>query len=474
MQYRLYELKRQMSRALISVLLIAAAWLAPGGALARVFDSTTFTLANGLQVVVVSDHRVPVVSHMLWYKVGAADEPLGQSGIAHLLEHLMFKGTHDIGPGEFSRIVARNGGQENAFTSYDYTAYFQNIAKDRLEMVMGMEADRMANLALTDPQVASEKLVVLEERRQRVDNDPGAILSEEAQAARYLNYPYGKPIIGWEHEIAALTTAQVLDFYRRWYAPNNAILVISGDISTDELRPLAERTYGRIRRGDVPQRMELLEPKQRAKRLVARADDRVRQPAWTRSWPAPSYRYGATAHAYPLQVLDEIMGNGATSRLYRKLVVEQQLAVSASASYEPSKRGPSNFVVSASPRPGVSLEQLEQAVAEIVREVVEAGLTDEEVERAKRRMVAEVVYARDSYSTAARLLGEALAIGRTIEDVDAWPERIAAVNRRQVEEAARLVLQDHALTALLMAGHAEAAIGAAAPGPAVPETSAVR
>jgi zinc protease len=474
MQYRLDELKRRTSRAMITALLIAAAWLAPGGALARVFDPETFTLANGLQVVVVSDHRVPVVSHMLWYKVGAADEPLGQSGIAHLLEHLMFKGTHDIGPGEFSRIVARNGGQENAFTSYDYTTYFQNIAKDRLELVMGMEADRMTNLVLSDAQVAPERLVVLEERRQRVDNDPGAILSEEAQAVRYLNYPYGKPIIGWGKEIAALTTQQVLDFYRRWYAPNNAILVISGDISADELRPLAERTYGRIRRGDLPQRMDLLEPQQRAERRIARADDRVRQPAWTRSWPAPSYRYGDVAQAYPLQVLDEIMGGGATSRLYRKLVVEQQLAVFASASYEPAKRGPSNFVVSASPRPGVSLERLEQAVAEIIGEVVEAGLTDDEVERAKRRMVAEVVYARDSYGTAARLLGEALAIGRTIEDVEAWPDRIDAVSRRQVEEAARLVLREHDVTALLIAGDAEAAIGAPTPGPAVPETSAIR
>jgi zinc protease len=423
---------------------------------------------------VVSDRRVPVVSHMLWYKVGAADEPLGQSGIAHLLEHLMFKGTHDIGPGEFSRIVARNGGQENAFTSYDYTTYFQNIAKDRLELVMRMEADRMTNLVLSDAQVAPERLVVLEERRQRVDNDPGAILSEEAQAVRYLNYPYGKPIIGWAKEIAALTTQQVLDFYRRWYAPDNAILVVSGDISADELRPLAERTYGRIRRGAVPQRMDLLEPQQRAERRIARADDRVRQPTWTRSWPAPSYRYGAVEQAYPLQVLDEIMGGGATSRLYRKLVVEQQLAVSASASYEPAKRGPSNFVVSASPRPGVSLERLEQAVAEIIGEVVEAGLTDDEVERAKRRMVAEVVYARDSYGTAARLLGEALAIGRSTEDVEAWPDRIDAVSRRQVEEAARLVLQEHDVTALLIAGDAEAAIGAAAPGPAVPETSAIR
>lgn len=331
----------------------------------------------------------------------------------------------------------------------------------------------MSNLILNESQVAPEKLVILEERRQRVDNDPAAILNEEAQAARYLNHPYGRPIIGWEKEIAALTTEQVLDFYRRWYAPNNAILVVGGDISADELRPIAERTYGRINATTVPQRRDWVEPQQRAERRVALTDGRVRQPAWTRSWAAPSYRYGVRAHAYPLQVLDEIMGGGATSRLYRRLVVEQQIAVSASAYYEPSKRGPSNFVIAASPRPGVSLDQLEQAVAEIVRDVVKVGLTDDEVERAKRRMIADVVFARDSFSTAARLLGEALAIGQTTGDVEAWPERIEAVDRRQVEEAARHVLKDHDVTALLISGGKETTIGGE-PSPSVPESSAIR
>ena len=459
----------------IALLAVVAVWLAPASTVARVFDPQAFTLANGLQVVVVSDHRVPIVSHMLWYKVGAADEPPGNSGIAHLLEHLMFKGTRDIGPGEFSRIVARNGGQENAFTSHDYTAYFQNIAKDRLEKVMAMEADRMTGLVLTDAQVAAEKLVVLEERRQRVDNDPGAVLGEEAQAARYLNHPYRRPIIGWGHEIAALTMEEVLDFYRKWYAPNNTILVVSGDVTAGELRPLAERTYGRIPRAEAAPRSELLEPRQRAERSVALTDARVRQPSWTRSWPAPSYRYGTAKHAYPLQVLEEIIGGGATSRLYRKLVVEQRLAVSADAWYDPSRRGPSNLVVSASPRPGVSLEQLEEAVAGIVREIIEAGVTAEEVERAKGRMVAEAVYARDSYSTAARLIGEALAIGRAIEDVEGWPERIEAVTREQVEEAANFVLKEPSVTALLIAADGRtASVDQPGRGSVVPEESAIR
>ncbi len=475
MLHKPYSLARRAPPAMLLALLIGAAGLlAPDDARARVFDPKTFTLANGLQVVVVSDHRVPVVSHMIWYKVGAADEPEGRSGLAHLLEHLMFKGTHDIPQGEFSRIVARNGGKENAFTSYDYTAYFQNIAKDRLGLVMGMEADRMTNLVLTEAQIAAERLVVLEERRMRTDNDPGAVLEEEAQAVRYFNHPYRRPVIGWESEVAALTSAEALDFYRHWYAPNNAVVVVAGDVTPDEVRSLAEHSYGLIPRADVPKRLELQEPPQRADRRVALTDARVRQPAWTRSWPAPSYRYGAAVHAYPLQVLEEILGGGATSRLYRKLVVEQALAVSADASYEPSRRGPATVVISASPRPGVTLERLEQAVAGIVREVVDSGVTDEEVERAKQRMLADAVYARDSYSTAARIIGQALAIGQTVDDVEAWPDRVGAVTRRQVEEAARFVLDQPTVTALLVAGNGAAVTDAAAARPAAPDDAAIR
>jgi zinc protease len=438
-------------RAILAALLIAAVGsLATPDAHARVFNPNTFTLANGVQVVVVSDHRIPVVSHMVWYKVGAADEPEGRSGLAHLLEHLMYKGTKEFPEGEFSRIVARNGGNENAFTSYDFTAYFQNIASDRLELVMKMEADRMTNLVLEEAQVTPEKLVVLEERRESVDNDPGEVLSEEAQAVRFLNNSYRRPVIGWESEIAALTPAEVIDFYRKWYAPNNAVLVVTGDVIADEVKALAEQTFGRIARAEVPQRAELIEPPPRAERRVALTDARVRQPSFTRSWLAPSYRFGAQAHAYPLQVLEEILGGGTTSRLYRKLVVEQALAVSADASYDPSRRGPASFEVSASPRAGVELKRLEDAISHVVGEIDRSGVTDAEVERAKQRMVAAAVYARDSYSTAARMIGEAVAIGRTLDDVEAWPDRIQAVTRPQVEAAARAVLEQPAVVAQLI------------------------
>ncbi len=209
-----------------------------------------FTLKNGLQVLVIPDHRAPVVTQMIWYKVGAADEPPGSSGIAHFLEHLMFKGTDLIPTGQFSKIIARNGGEDNAFTNHDVTAYFQRVAKDRLPKVMEMEADRMANLRLSEEDVATERKVILEERRSRVDNDPGSILQEQMMAALYANHPYGIPIIGWEHEIRALDREDALSFYRRFYAPDNAILVIAGDVEPEEVRRLAEETFGKLAPSD--------------------------------------------------------------------------------------------------------------------------------------------------------------------------------------------------------------------------------
>lgn len=469
--------ERRLSRssfvapALLLALVVCLAQ--PAAARGGLFNPQTFTLENGLQVVVVTDRRVPVVSHMLWYKVGAADEPEGHSGIAHLLEHLMFKGTPDVPQGEFSRIVASNGGQENAFTSYDYTAFFQNIARDRLELVMRMEADRMRNLVLTPEQVAPEKQVVLEERSQRVDNDPGAILAEEAQAVQFLNHPYRRPIIGWQTEIEALSTEAVLDFYRRWYVPENAILVVTGDIDAAEIRPLAERTYGRIGGAAVPSRLQLVEPDQRADRRVSLTDARVRQPMWSRSLRAPSYLWGETQHAYALQVLADILGGGATSRLYRSLVVDQALAVSAGAWYDPSRRGPSELSIEASPRPGVELEKLEKAIEAAVAELARSGPTENEVARSKQRMLADAVYARDTYSSAAHIIGEALATGQTLADVEAWPARIAAVSRDDVAAAARLVLNGPSVTSLLVADpNATSAKAAQAPAPPAAGTAA--
>ena len=418
---------------------------------AAVFNPTTFTLKNGMQVVIVENHRVPVVTHMVWYRVGSADEGPGETGIAHFLEHLMFKGTKKRKPGEFSQIVARNGGQENAFTSTDYTAYFQTIATDRLEMVMEMEADRMTNLVITDKEVEPERLVILEERRSRVDNKPGAILGEHINGALFLNHPYRNPVIGWEHDIKALDIKRIMAFYKRWYAPNNAILVVAGAITAEQVRPLAKKYYGKIPAQPPVVRNRAKEPPQKAARKVVLRDKRVRQPSWRRSFLAPTLQWGDKTHVYPLEVLSNILGGGASSRLYRRLVVENKTAVSSGAYYRGDDRGPGRFVFYASPRGDVTMDALEMAVVAEITDIIKNGITAEEVIRAKERMVAEAVYARDSLSGGARALGAALASGLSIDDVESWPDNIAAVTPKQINEAAKALFDNNrSVTGLLL------------------------
>jgi zinc protease len=438
-------------RIIAALALIAAALtLVAAPARAKVFSPETFTLKNGMQVVVVSNHRAPVVTHMVWYKVGSADESSGYSGIAHFLEHLMFKGTKTRKPGEFSKLVARYGGQENAFTSYDYTAYHQTIAREHLELVMEMEADRMTNLTLTDEIIEPERQVVREERRSRTDNNPAAILSEHVSEALYRNYPYRRPIIGYDHEIVAMSRQNIIDFYKRWYAPNNAILVVAGDITAKELKPLAEKYYGAVPAAPEIKRARPAEPPQEAARIVAMQHTQVRQPSWRRSYLAPSYLYGETQHAYALQILTEILGGGGTSRLYRKLVIDDRKAVNAGSHYDADSLGPSQFTIFGSPRPGVSLPQIELAVDAELDRIARDGVTEGEVTRAKKRLVASAVFARDSFTTGARTLGAALAVGQKVADVEAWPDRIAAVTAEQIQAAAKAVfVKKHSVTAFL-------------------------
>ncbi|MEQ9559205.1 MAG: pitrilysin family protein [Rhodospirillales bacterium] len=432
-------------------LLAAALTLDAAPARAKVFSPETFTLDNGMQVVVVTNHRAPVVTHMVWYKVGSADESSGYSGIAHFLEHLMFKGTKTRKPGEFSKLIARYGGQENAFTSFDYTAYHQTIAREHLEMIMEMEADRMTNLVLTDEIIEPERQVVREERRSRTDNNPAAILSEHVSEALYRNYPYRRPIIGYDHEIVTMSRQNIIDFYKRWYAPNNAILVVAGDITAKELKPLAEKYYGVIPAAAPITRDRPTEPPQEAARIVAMQHTQVRQPSWRRSYLAPSYLYGETQHAYALQILTEILGGGGTSRLYRKLVINDRKAVSAGSYYDADPLGPGQFTVYGSPRPGVTLPEIEQAVDAELDRVAKDGVTADEVARAKKRLVASAVFARDSFTTGARTLGAALAVGQKVADVEAWPDRIAAVTAADIQAAAKHVfVKKRSVTAFLV------------------------
>lgn len=429
---------RSALAAILVALLGGALGARPAAAL--VFGAESFTLANGLTVVVVPNARAPVVKHMVWYRVGGADEGEGESGIAHFLEHLMFKGTDKRPAGEFSRLVAKNGGRENAFTSYDFTAYHQTIARDRLEMVMALEAERMTRLVITPDEVDRERLVVLEERRTRTDNNPSSRLREQMSAVQFYNYPYRRPVIGWEHEIRALDRERILAFYRRWYAPNNAILVVAGDITAAELKPLAEKHYGAIPAAAPVVRVRPDEPPQTAAREVVLSDPRVPQPSWSRSWLAPSHLWGAKEHAYALEVLAEILGGGASARLYRALVLEAGIADSAGAFYNSATRGPSRFGFFAAPRREVDPVKVERAVEAEIARVLADGVDPGEIARAKTRMKAAAVLARDSLETGAQALGAALAVGLKVEDVESWPERIDAVTPEQVAAAAKFVL----------------------------------
>jgi len=408
---------------------------------AAVFNPETFTLANGMQVVVITNRRAPVVTHHVWYRIGSADSPLGKSGLPHFHEHLMFKATDKMESGEFSQEVARNGGNDNAFTGPDYTGYFQTIARDRLELVMRMEADRMTNLILGEDEVARERDVVLEERSMRVDNDPGSRFAEQLNAAQFLHHPYRMPVIGWRHEIEAYSREDSLDFYRTWYAPNNAILLVAGDVDAAELKPLAERYYGVIPSREIPDRTRVKEPSQLAAREIVMTDPRVRQPSLLRSYLAPSFNAGETEHAYPLDVLAEILGGTSTSRLYRSLVIDKKIATSAGAYYRGSALDLATFRIYASPRPDVTMDELEAAVEAELQRLIDEPITEDEVARATKRLVAEAVYARDSLSSAVRSFGIALTTGRTVDDVEAWPERIGAVTAKQINDAAAIVLK---------------------------------
>ncbi|MTJ79872.1 MAG: insulinase family protein [Telmatospirillum sp.] len=466
---------RAICRVFVATVLAAGLAGAAVPARAQVFNPETFTLKNGLQVVVISNHRTPVVSHMVYYKVGAADELQGKTGLAHMLEHMMFKGTRKVPAGAFSQEVARNGGRENAFTTADFTGYYQNVAVDKLPLVMRLEADRMANLLLTDKEFQPERQVVLEERRMRIDNEPQSLLQEQMQAALFLNSPYHHPVIGWRSEIESFTVQDLSDFYHRWYAPNNAILIVSGDVTARDVRPLAEKTYGAIPARPLPVRARTEEPPPIAARSIEVRDPEVHQPIWERLYLAPSYQSGEKQYAYALQVLSEILGGGATSRLYRSLVVEQNLAAAADAGYDPSSVGPTSFSFDASPRPGVSMEALQKAIEAEITAVAQKGVTADEVADAKQRLQTAVIYARDSYNTGARILGMALASGQSVADEEAWPQRIAAVTVDEVNEAAAKVLRDERSVTgrLLPAGDGQSTTGAVAAEPSARMTPGI-
>jgi len=417
---------------------------------------TQAKLGNGLEIVVIEDHRAPVVTHMVWYRNGSADDPPGKSGIAHFLEHLMFKGTKFHPQGKFSELIADVGGQENAFTSNDYTAYFQRVAKEHLSVCMDYEADRMKNLVLTDEVVSPERDVVLEERRMRTDSDPSEQLGEALQAALFTQHPYGRPIIGWSHEIESLDRADALAYYDRFYTPENAILVVAGDVDAAEVIRLAEKYYGPIAaRGAPPKRFRPREPEPRAHRLVTLADEKVEQPMHQSIFLVPSYRSAAPGEAEALEVLAHVLGGGHTSLLFKTLVMEDKIAVTAGAHYQGTSVDDTRFYVFAVPAPGVSLERLDAAIDAVIAGAAH-GVQAADVRRAKTRLVADAIYAQDNQATLARWYGASLAADLRLEDVAQWPERIEAVSAADVQKATHWLDKRRSVTGFLLPDEAPA------------------
>ncbi|MEO0703077.1 MAG: pitrilysin family protein [Pseudomonadota bacterium] len=430
----------------------AAVWLASLTAL-HAAEVSNFTLDNGLEVVVLEDRRAPVVVHMLWYRVGSSDEPRGLSGVAHYLEHLMFKGTETVPAGEFSRIVAANGGRDNAFTSYDFTGYFQRVASDRLDKMMEMEADRMVNLIIDPVTMESEREVILEERNQRTENEPGSLFSEQRQAAQYLNHPYGLPIVGWRHEIEAITREDLRAFYEAHYAPNNAILIVAGDVGPDEVRELAEQYYGVIPANPaITPRDRVDEPPQLAERRLRFEDARVSQPYVVRTYLAPERDPGDQEAAAALTLLAEVLGgDSATSVLGQTLQFEEGSAIYTSAFYSGMSLDDTTFGLVAVPAPGVSLQEVEDAMDARLASFVEEGVDAEQLERIKTQLRASLIYGEDDLGSLARRYGTALTSGLTVEDVQAWPDLLAAVTEEDILDAAQLLFQrNRAVTGWMM------------------------
>ncbi len=413
---------------------------------------TSFTLDNGMEVVVIEDHRAPVVVHMVWYRAGSADEPRGVSGVAHFLEHLLFKGTETLEPGEFSKTVAENGGSDNAFTSLDYTGYFQRVAADRLGLMMQMEADRMVKLQIGPEDILTEREVIIEERNQRVENNPGALFREQRNAALYMNHPYGTPIIGWRHEMETLDLDDALAFYRQYYAPNNAVLIVAGDVTPDGVRALAEQHYGPLPANpDLAPRQRVEEPAHLAERRMVFRDPRVAQPYVTRSYLAPERDPGAQETAAALTLLAEVLGGGQTSVLTQALQFEAQTAVYAGAFYDATSLDDTSFGLIVVPAAGVSLEQAEAEMDRVIAEFLDTGIDAAQLERIKFQIKAQQIYARDDIDRLARRYGNALTSGLTIADVQAWPDVLQAVTEEDILAAARQVFdRTRSVTGYLM------------------------
>ncbi len=429
------------------LLFAAALALSATVALANPYEKT---LANGLRVIVQEDRRAPTVVHMVWYRAGSMDEVDGTSGVAHVLEHMMFKGTKHLKPGEFNKRVAAAGGRDNAFTSLDYTAYFQQVPSARLGEMMALEADRMANLVLDAKEFEQEIKVVMEERRLRTEDNPQAQVHEKQMAAAFQAHPYRRPIIGWMNDLENMAVSDARDWYHRWYAPNNAFIVIVGDVSKDAVFRLAEKHYGKIPRATLPGRKPQSEPEQvGVKRLVVKAPAKL--PYLSMAWKVPVLRdLHREREPYALEMLAAVLDGHEAARFSRNLVRGSKIAVSAGAGYDATVRGEALFVVSGTPAEGRSVAELEAALRTEIARVASEGVSAEELERVKTQTIAAQVYKRDSMMAQAMEIGRLEASGVSWRHIDTLLEKIRSVTAEEVQAVAKKYFDDAALTVAVL------------------------
>lgn len=410
---------------------------------ARLFDISEYTLSNGIKLLVVPNHKAPIVKHMVWYNVGAVDEKPGKGGSAHLLEHLMFRGTKNIPGSEFNRILQQNGADSNAFTSQDFTAYHQNLDISRLELAMYMEADRMQNLKFSPTDFETERDIVFQERKQVVENQPLSAFSENMQRSLWQDHPYANPVSGTETEILNLTPDDVMDIYRRYYAPGNAVVVLAGDIEPETAYRLAEKYYGKVPPRDIGSRIVFPDMNPTLKSRLSMELPRVELPRIVRRYMADSYNTDA-GRIYALAVLSRYLGEGDTSALYKELVIRRELALDVSSSYNYASRSYGSFNIAAVPQNGVSVEELQQALDEAVADAVDA-IDDEKITKIKNKMLAGLIYLKDNPFDAAYIVGSLYSIGMSREDIENYADNIRKVSADDVREAAQQLLKNYAV-----------------------------
>lgn len=439
-------LKRFFIPVLLVLVTIAGAlyWLLHDGRaprdVRRAVPVEHFTLRNGMKVLVMPNDRLPAVTHILFVKAGGADDPYGKTGLAHFLEHLMFIGTKNYPEGTYDRAISRVGGNQNAYTTLDYTAYYATVPKEELKHVMAMEADRLLNLQITDHYAAREKEVITEERNMRVENKPSDLLAEQLGAMTFLNHPYGRPLIGWAEDIDALTAADASWFFKRYYRASNMVLVVAGDVKPSDVRRMALDYYGPLPAGMAPTRQWPKEPPLRMTRRGAMEDDKVREPRLMRQYVAPSVNEGATELAMPLSLLAQYLGGGSTSVLYQKLVMEQKMATALSVNYEPLSVGPAVLRIWLVPAAGVSMVQLEAALDAALEDTLGNLPAEADVARAKTQLKASVIFAQDGLTPLAHLMGDLVMIGKDEQYFYEWTDAIDAVRATDMLEAAQRVL----------------------------------